>query len=86
MIYFLIGEDAFKESAINEITHDEDLHNFSVIHPPCPIDKSFEHVNSILVSVLRLEIFYDLHDKFKGVANWKTNRSNMHYETINLGT
>ena len=42
IISFLIGEDAFKESAIDEITHDEDLHNFSVIHSPRPIDKSFE--------------------------------------------
>ena len=86
IISFLTGEYAFKESAIDEITHDEDLHNFSVIHLPRPIDKSFEHVNSIPMSVLRLEKFYDLHDKFKGVPNCKTNRSNMRYETINLGT
>ena len=37
------------------------------------------------MSVLRLEKFYDLHDKFKGVPNCRTNRSNMRYETINLG-
>ena len=71
---------------IDEITHDEDLHIFSLIHPPRPIDQSFEHVNSIPTSVLRLENFYDLHDKFKGVPNCNTNSSNMRYETINLGT
>ena len=85
IIYFLTGEDAFKESVIDEITHDEDLHNFLVIHSPCPIDKSFEQVNSIPMSVIRFKIFYDLYDKFKGVPNCMTNRSNMCYETINLG-
>ena len=38
------------------------------------------------MSVLRLEKFYDLYDKFKGVHNCMTNKSNMRYETINLGT
>ena len=66
--------------------HDEDLHNFSIIHPPQPIDQSFELVNSIPTSILRLEKFYDLHDNFKGVPNCKTNSSNMRYEIINLGT
>ena len=66
--------------------HDEDLHNFSIIHLPHPVDKSFELVNSIPTSVLRLEKLYDLHDKFKGVSNCKMNSSNMHYEAINLGT
>ena len=65
--------------------HDVDLHNFSIIHPPHPIDKSFEMVNSILTLILRLEKFNDLHDKFR-VPNCKTNSSNMCYEAINLGT
>ena len=86
IIAFLIGEDDFKESTIDEIVHDEYLHNFSIIHPPQLVDQSFELVNSIPVSVIRLENFYDLHDKFKGVPNYKTNSSNMRYETINLGT
>ena len=64
-----MGEYAFKEIAIDKIMHDEDLHNFPIIHPPHPVDQSFELVNSIPMSVLRLEKFYDLHDKFKGVPN-----------------
>ena len=71
---------------IDEITHDEDLHNFLIIHPPHPVDQSFELVNLIPMSVLRIEKFDDLHDKFKGVPNCKTNSSNMHYKAINLGT
>jgi hypothetical protein len=43
-------------------------------------------VNSIPKSVSRLEIFYDLHDKFRGVVNCKTNSSSLLYETVNLGT
>ena len=86
IIAFLTGEDAFKESTIDEITHDEDLHNFSIIHPPHPVDQSFELVNSIPTSVLKLKNFYDIHDKFKGVLNCKTKSSNMCYEIINLGT
>ena len=37
-------------------------------------------------SVLRLENFFDLQDKFISVPNCKTNSSQMRYETINLGT
>jgi hypothetical protein len=29
---------------------------------------------------------YDLHEKFRGVVNCKTNSSSLIYETINLGT
>ena len=86
IIAFLTGEDAFKNSVIDEITHDEDLHNFSIIHPPQLVEQSFDLVNSIPTSVLRLENFYDLHDKFKEVPSCKMNSSNMRYETINLGT
>jgi hypothetical protein len=35
---------------------------------------------------VRLEKFYDLHDKFRGVVNCKTNSSSLIYETVNLGT
>ena len=85
IIAFLTGEYAFKESAIDEITHDEDLHNFSIIHPPHPVEQYFELVNLIPTSVLRLEKCYDLHDQFKGEPNCKMNSSNMCYESIHLG-
>jgi hypothetical protein len=42
-------------------------------------------VNSIPKSVIRLEKFYDLHEKFKGVINCKTDNSSLQYETI-IGT
>ena len=54
IIEFLMREDAFKESTIDEIMHDEYLHNFSIIHPPHPVDQYFGLVNSIPTSVLRL--------------------------------
>ena len=43
-------------------------------------------VKPIPNSVLRLEIFFDLRDKFKSVPICKTNISQMKYETVNLGT
>jgi hypothetical protein len=43
-------------------------------------------VNSIPGSVVILEKFYDLHDKFRGVVNCKTSSSSLSYETVNLGT
>ena len=42
-------------------------------------------VNSIPKSVVRLENFYDIHDKFIGVVNCKTNSSSLLYKTVNLG-
>jgi hypothetical protein len=36
--------------------------------------------------VVRLEKFYDLHDKFRRSINCKTNSSSLTHETINLGT
>ena len=82
----LTNDDTFKDSAIDEVTHDENLWNFSVINNFCSIEKAFEKVKSIPNSVLRLEKKFDLQDKFKSVPNCKTNSSQMKYETINLGT
>jgi hypothetical protein len=36
--------------------------------------------------VVRLEKFYDLHDKFKKSVNCKTNSSSLTHEKVNLGT
>jgi hypothetical protein len=33
-----------------------------------------------------LEKFYDLHDKFRGLVNCKTNNSSLLYKIVNLGT
>ena len=43
-------------------------------------------VKSIPKYVIRLEKFYDLHDKFRGAVNCKMNSSSLQYETLNLGT
>ena len=43
-------------------------------------------VKSIPKYVVRLEFFYDLHDKFRGVVNCKKNSCSLLYESINLGT
>ena len=81
-----MNEDTFKDSAIDEVTHDENLRDFSVINYFCSVEKAFEQVKPVPNSVLRLEKFFDLQDKFRSVPNCKTNNSRMRYETINLGT
>ena len=48
--------------------------------------KLLKKVKPIPNSVLRLENFFDLQDKFRSVHNCKTNSSQMKYESINLGT
>ena len=60
VLNFLMNECTFKDSAIDEITHDEDIRNFLVIHPHKPIKKALNTTESISTHVLRLEKFYDL--------------------------
>jgi hypothetical protein len=79
-------EDTFQGAIIDEGTHDENLHNFTVISNPRSLESTSDLVNSISRSVVRLDFFYDLHDKFRGPVNCKTNSSSLTYETINLGT
>jgi hypothetical protein len=57
-----------------------------VISDPRSPKSTSDMVNSIPRSVVRLEKFYDLQDKFRGVFNCKTNSSSLIYETVNLGT
>ena len=83
---FLITKDAFKDSSIDEITHDEYLHNVLVLYPHYPIEKDINTEKYIPNSILRLEKFYDLQDKFKVIPNCKTNSYCLRYGTINLGT
>ena len=79
-------EDTFQGTIIDEVTHDENLWKFTVISDPRSPESTSELVNSIPRFVVRLEKFYDLHDKFRGAVNSKTNSSSLIYETINLGT
>jgi hypothetical protein len=57
-----------------------------VISDPRYPESTSDLVNSIPISVVRLEKFYDLHDKFRGTIDFKTNSSSLIYVTINLGT
>jgi hypothetical protein len=79
-------EDTFRSAVIDEGTHDEDLHNFMVISDPRSPETTSDLVNSILKSVVRLEKFYDLHEKLKKLINCKMNSSSLTHEKVNLGT
>ena len=79
-------EDTFRGTVINEGTHDKDLHKFMVISEPRSLESTSDLVNSIPKSVVRLEKFYDLHDKFIKSVNYKTNSSSLTHEKVNLGT
>ena len=57
--------------AIDEVEHDKSLSDISNIIPK---------------SVINLEKFYDLQDKFKQTTNCKTQSSSLNYEPVNLGT
>jgi hypothetical protein len=79
-------EDTFQGSIIDEGTHDENLCNFMVISDHRSPKSTSDLVNSIPRAVVRLEKFYNLHDKFRGSVNCKMNSSSLMYETDNLGT
>jgi hypothetical protein len=57
-----------------------------VISDPRSPELTSDLVNSIPRFIVRLEKFYDLHDKFRGTVNWKMNSSSLIYEMVNLGT
>jgi hypothetical protein len=86
IINFLHMEDTFQGAIIDEGTHDENLRNFTVISDLRSPESTSDLVNSIPRSIVRLEKFYDLHDKFRGSVNCKMNSSSLTYETVNLGT
>jgi hypothetical protein len=78
-------EETFQGAMIDECTHDDNLPNFTIIPDPRTPKSSSDMVNSIPKSVVRLEKFYDLQDKFKKSVNCKTNSSSLSYEKVNLG-
>ena len=79
-------EETFQGVAIDEHMHDDNLHDFTIIPDPRTPESSSDMVNSIPRSVVRLEKFYSLQDKFKKLVNCKTNSSSLSYEKVNLGT
>jgi hypothetical protein len=86
IIIFLHMEETFQGIVIDKCTHDDNFHDFTVIPDPRIPESSSDMVNLIPKSVVRLEKFYDLQDKFKKLVNCKTNRSSLSYEKVNLGT
>jgi hypothetical protein len=79
-------EETFQGVVIDEQTHDDNLHDFTVIPNLKPPEALSDMVNSLPKSVARLEKFYDFEDKFKKTVNCKTNSSSLAYEKVNLGT
>lgn len=79
-------EETFQGAVIDEHTHDDNLRNFTVIPDPRNLESSSDMVKSIPKSVVRIEKFYDLQDKFIKTVNYKTNSSSLSYEKVNLGT
>ena len=55
LIEFLTMKDTFKDAVIDEMTHDEDLYNFTVIPNPCTVEESLNQVCTLPKSVIRLE-------------------------------
>jgi ribonuclease HI len=86
IISFLHMEKTFQGTVIDEGTHDENLQDFTVIPHPRSSESTSDMVNSIPKSVVRLEKFYDLHDKFRKSVNCKTHSSSLTHEKVNLGT
>ena len=75
IIVFLTNEETFKDSMIDDEEHQENLQN-----------KEVTKWNFMPKGARSLEGMFDLHKKFKNLANVKTNSSSMQYELINLGT
>lgn len=80
IINFLTMEDTFKGLVIDKDQHDVEIKK-GMIEPPKTTQE-----NPIPRSMVKLEKFYDLHDKFKRVTNCKTHSWVMQYEVINLET
>jgi hypothetical protein len=86
LIIFLHMKDTFKDSSIDEDQHDLELNCQTEVPPEKLIKDKKIQSNTIPKPVVRLENIYDLQDKFNKVTNYKTNKSSMQYEIINLGT
>ena len=68
---FLLAQNTFEGMVIDEVDHEKSL---------------FDPSNIIPKSVISLEKFYDLRDKFRQTTNCKTHSSTLNYSPVNLGT
>ena len=71
----MTSEETFKESIIDEEEHQPYLQNRDMVKG-----------NFMPKGVITLEGMFDLQNKFRKLANVKTNSSSMQYEPVNLGT
>jgi hypothetical protein len=69
IINFLHMEETFQDTMIDEQTHDDNLHDFTIIPNPKSPEALSDMVNSLPKSVVRLEKFYDFEYKFKKTVN-----------------
>jgi len=78
ILEFLHYEKTFKNVVIDEKEHDKLMNERE--------DEEKDQSNIIPKSVVKMELLYDLDDKFKKLTNCKMHSSSMKYESINLGT
>jgi len=82
IINFLASKYVFKDAAIDDEEHDDQIRNVGT--QEIQVDKPKK--NYMPKSVVKLENLFDFQDHFKKTTNCKTPMSSMKYKVINLGT
>lgn len=84
IINFLHLEGTFKDSIINKGQYDQ-IMNIGITDQA---QQSYQPslANNIPKNVVKLEKIYDLLDMFKRETNYKTNKSSIQFEVVNMGT
>jgi hypothetical protein len=77
-------EGTFKDSIINKGQYDQ-IMNIGITDQA---QQSYQPslANNIPKNVVKLEKIYDLLDMFKRETNYKTNKSSIQFEVVNMGT
>lgn len=70
---FLTSEGSYEEQIVDEHEHDLQI-------------KHNQDQNPISKSVVKMEDFYDLKDRFNKITNSKTQSSTLRFEVVNLGS
>lgn len=82
IIIFLASKDVFKDAAIDDQEHDEQLREKGTHENSEDQSKG----NCMPKSIVRLGNLFDFQDGFKKPTNCKAHMSSTKYEVINLGT
>jgi hypothetical protein len=84
IINILHLKGTFKDSIINEGQYDQ-IMNIGITDQA---QQSYQPSlsNNIPKNVVKLEKIYDLQDMFKRETNYKTNKSSLQFEVVNMGT